>query len=154
MVSANFSEHCEGLKIIGEVEQFFRLADWNGQSTFTASSTPISIEHLNLGILEAAVVFGMMGLHYLPSLFYTIRLHQPKTEKTWPEPATAVGVVKHQMEEGIKRICQSFVFEGNHYPTWLALRSQVNAYLQSYWESGFFEATTPENAFKVSVGIG
>lgn len=71
-----------------------------------------------------------------------------------PDPRTDVEAVKKQMEEGIKRICQSFVFEGNHYPTWLALRSQVNAYLQRYWESGFFEATTPEIAFKVSIGIG
>jgi len=96
----------------------------------------------------------MMDLRYLPSLFYTIRLHQSKTEETLPDPRTDVEAVKKQMEEGIKRICQSFVFEGNHYPTWLALRSQVNAYLQRYWESGFFEATTPENAFKVSIGIG
>ncbi|MBC7654582.1 MAG: hypothetical protein H7098_08945 [Oligoflexus sp.] len=91
MVSANYSEHGEAFKVKGEVAQFFHLADWNGQSTFTDSSTPISIEHLNLGIVETAAVFGMMGLHYLPSLFYTIRLHQPKTEKTWSEPATAVG---------------------------------------------------------------
>jgi hypothetical protein len=154
MVSANFSEHCEGLKIIGEVEQFFRLADWNGQSTFTASNTPISIEHLNLGILEAAAIFGMTGLHYLPSLFYTIRLPQTKIAETLPEPGTAVATVKQQLEEGIQRICQRYVFEGNHYPTWLALRSQVNNYLQRYWEAGFFEAANAEEAFKVSVGLG
>ncbi|HEV2875598.1 MAG TPA: phage tail sheath subtilisin-like domain-containing protein [Thermoleophilaceae bacterium] len=58
------------------------------------------------------------------------------------------------MESSIERSTQWVVFEPNDDTTWLRVRVSVENFLNGIWRAGGLAGTTPEQAYRVRVGLG
>ena len=58
------------------------------------------------------------------------------------------------MESSIERATQWVVFEPNDDTTWLRVRVSVENFLNGIWRAGGLAGTTPEQAYRVRVGLG
>ena len=58
------------------------------------------------------------------------------------------------VEESVKKMLNTFVFDKNDTRTWVKVSASINAYLTSLWQQGALLGVTPEEAFFVNVGLG
>lgn len=58
------------------------------------------------------------------------------------------------VEESIKKATYRFVFEPNDANTWVSVRAMIENFLILQWRAGALQGAKPEQAFKVSVGLG
>ncbi len=58
------------------------------------------------------------------------------------------------IEESTKKASAFAVFEPNNASTWLKVKGMIEAYLFGLWEQGALAGAKPEDAYKVSVGLG
>lgn len=58
------------------------------------------------------------------------------------------------MENSVERSTQWVVFEPNDDTTWLRVRVSVENFLNQIWRAGGLAGTTPEQAYRVRVGLG
>lgn len=58
------------------------------------------------------------------------------------------------MEESIEKAIGAFVFEPNDANTWVKVRTMIENFLINQWRDGALMGSKPEQAFKVSVGLG
>lgn len=58
------------------------------------------------------------------------------------------------IEESVKNIAKTYVFEPNVETTWLNMKSMIGSFLSSVWEQGGLVDAVPEEAFAVEVGLG
>jgi uncharacterized protein len=57
------------------------------------------------------------------------------------------------LEQSIKLATEAYVFEPNAEGTWLTIKSTLTNFLTDIWKRGGLAGATPENAFKVEVGV-
>jgi uncharacterized protein len=57
------------------------------------------------------------------------------------------------LEQSIKLATEAYVFEPNAEGTWLTIKSTLTNFLTDIWERGGLVGATPEDAFKVKVGV-
>ena len=58
------------------------------------------------------------------------------------------------IEESVKNIAKTYVFEPNVETTWLNMKSMIGSFLSSVWEQGGLVGAVPEDAFEVLIGLG
>jgi len=58
------------------------------------------------------------------------------------------------VEESVKNATIPFVFEPNDINTWLRVKAMIENFLVQQWKAGALQGTTPEEAFRVRVGLG
>ncbi len=57
------------------------------------------------------------------------------------------------LEQSIKLATEAYVFEPNAEGTWLTIKSTLTNFLTDIWKRGGLVGATPEDAFKVKVGV-
>jgi hypothetical protein len=97
LLYANFSEQTypEGLAIIGRAISFFQQNLWFTHSTLPGLDPAIdrlTFELTNLDLVELNLLFGMMGAHYLPSVYYKVRMFPFQSGAVQAEVPAAQGV--------------------------------------------------------------
>jgi uncharacterized protein len=60
----------------------------------------------------------------------------------------------NMIETSVERETQWVVFEPNVSSTWLRVRTSIENFLDQLWRAGAFAGATPEQAYRVRVGIG
>ena len=58
------------------------------------------------------------------------------------------------LEQSCKLAAQAYVFEPNDANTWSGIKSMIGSFLVSIWKEGGIQGATPDQAFKVDVGLG
>lgn len=58
------------------------------------------------------------------------------------------------VEESTKKASEQFVYEPNDINTWSKVRAMIENFLFQEWQSGALQGSKPEQAFKVSIGLG
>jgi hypothetical protein len=58
------------------------------------------------------------------------------------------------IEQSLKLAISSFVFEPNDANTWTTIQSMANGFLYNLWKQGGLAGSTPEDAYKVDIGLG
>ncbi len=58
------------------------------------------------------------------------------------------------IEQECKLALQNFVFEPNTANTWMNVKETLTGFLTNIWKAGGLQGSTPEDAFKVEVGLG
>lgn len=58
------------------------------------------------------------------------------------------------MEESIAKAMENFVFEPNTANTWVKVQTTIENFLNTIWRQGGLAGAKPEDAFRVSVGLG
>ena len=58
------------------------------------------------------------------------------------------------LEESVKNAARAYVFEPNDSGTWINMKSMIENFLRSVWKRGGLAGATPEDAYKVHVGLG
>ncbi len=58
------------------------------------------------------------------------------------------------VEESVKKATVQFVFEPNDVNTWLRVKSMIENFLIQQWKAGALMGNTPEEAFRVNIGLG
>jgi phage tail sheath protein FI len=58
------------------------------------------------------------------------------------------------IETSVDRATQWVVFEPNTAQTWIRVKVSVENFLDQQWRAGALAGTTPEQAFRVRVGLG
>ncbi len=58
------------------------------------------------------------------------------------------------IEESLLKATQFAVFEPNNSNTWLKVKGMTESFLYTLWQQGALLGTTPEEAYRVSVGLG
>jgi hypothetical protein len=58
------------------------------------------------------------------------------------------------IEQSIKAILQSFVFEANDARTWMACQATISNFLDGLWRQGALQGASPSAAYHVAVGLG
>ena len=57
------------------------------------------------------------------------------------------------VEESVKKATIQFVFEPNDVNTWIRVKSMIENFLVQQWKAGALMGSTPEQAFRVKVGL-
>lgn len=60
----------------------------------------------------------------------------------------------NMIETSVERETQWVVFEPNVSSTWLRVRTSIENFLDQLWRAGAFAGTSPEQAYRVRVGLG
>lgn len=60
----------------------------------------------------------------------------------------------NMIEESIKKASLQFVFEPNSAATWVRLQAMISNFLHLQWRGGAFLGATPEQSYRVDVGLG
>ncbi|MEM8901565.1 MAG: phage tail sheath C-terminal domain-containing protein, partial [Bacteroidota bacterium] len=55
--------------------------------------------------------------------------------------------------ESVKRALFRYVFELNNPNTWVSIQGSIEAFLETQWRAGALLGATPDEAYKVSVGV-
>lgn len=58
------------------------------------------------------------------------------------------------LEESIKASCRAYVFEPNVADTWAKIKVMITNFLTGVWRRGGLVGASPEDAFRVQVGLG
>ncbi len=58
------------------------------------------------------------------------------------------------LEESIKLASRAYVFENNVANTWVTMKGMISNFLFSIWKRGGLAGTSPDSAYRVSVGLG
>lgn len=58
------------------------------------------------------------------------------------------------IEQSVKQIVRSYVFQPNTNSTWLSVQSEISNYLIGMWKEGVIQGSATDQAFSVSVGLG
>ncbi|MEO1259484.1 MAG: phage tail sheath C-terminal domain-containing protein [Bacteroidota bacterium] len=58
------------------------------------------------------------------------------------------------VEESVKKATVQFVFEPNDVNTWIRVQSMIENFLVQQWKAGALMGATPEQAFRVKIGLG
>ena len=66
----------------------------------------------------------------------------------------SVRRLMNMIEESCAKACAQFVFEPNDANTWIRVRAMIENFLQLIWRDGGLQGATPEDAFRVMVGLG
>ncbi len=64
-----------------------------------------------------------------------------------------IRLLVNSLENRLKYIARSFVFEPNNALTWMKLKGQIWTWLRQQWLAGAFYGTQEEEAFSVAVGL-
>ena len=64
-----------------------------------------------------------------------------------------IRLLVNSIENRLKHIARSFVFEPNNALTWMKLKGQIWSWLRQQWLAGAFYGTEEEDAFNVAVGL-
>ena len=62
-------------------------------------------------------------------------------------------LLMNHIENRLKNIARSFVFEPNNALTWMKLKGQLWSWLRQQWLAGAFYGTQEEEAFSIAVGL-
>ena len=58
------------------------------------------------------------------------------------------------LEESIKKAVEHHVFEPNDANTWTRVQGMIENFLNLQWRDGALQGATPEEAYRVAVGLG
>ncbi|MEM1119642.1 MAG: phage tail sheath C-terminal domain-containing protein, partial [Bacteroidota bacterium] len=58
------------------------------------------------------------------------------------------------IEQSIKISVEAYVFEPNSAATWTNVKALITNFLNNAWKQGGLAGATPEEAFRVDVGLG
>jgi hypothetical protein len=58
------------------------------------------------------------------------------------------------LEQSIEAALDAFVFSPNTEPTWVTIKHSIEYFLNSYWKAGALVGATPDEAYRVDVGLG
>lgn len=58
------------------------------------------------------------------------------------------------LEQSVKAACEAYVFEPNDATTWVRVKAMIDSFLRNQWSAGALAGTTPEDAYRVDVGLG
>lgn len=58
------------------------------------------------------------------------------------------------LEQSIKAVMRSFIFEPNVKETWMSVKSEVDSFLTTIWKEGALQGARAKDAFQVQIGLG
>ncbi|PTS94169.1 phage tail sheath family protein [Pedobacter sp. HMWF019] len=58
------------------------------------------------------------------------------------------------IEQSLKLATRSYVFEANDGNTWITISSMINNFLYNLWRQGALAGESPEQAYKLQIGLG
>lgn len=59
-----------------------------------------------------------------------------------------------QITQHITEILEAYVFKPNVHNTWVEIKTMIESYLFGLYGSGNFRGNTPDQCYRVSVGLG
>jgi hypothetical protein len=163
LVSANFSEHTEAIKMLSSAADFFKMSfsEAGIPSAFDAFEIK-TLSRANMSVGEMAGLYPMLGGSHIPSVLYKVSMC------SWPdeylaslpvEPLTDSDTSSERrllnlIEENVRLILRDFVFSPNREHTWLNIRYMIQQYLYRLWKNGMIKGERIEDAYSVQVGLG